>query len=107
MGEEMCVYVCERAEAAEWVLVGLVMVELICEQWSSRKNLGLEGVESINLYFWVEGEMRFKTCARRHNVLERYVVSCKLKNLNFCRSLLADEVAGTYCSAIMFILLLG
>lgn len=27
------------------------MVELMCEQWSSKKNLGLEGVESINLYF--------------------------------------------------------
>lgn len=31
MGEEMCVYVYEKAEAVEWVLVGLVMVELICE----------------------------------------------------------------------------
>ena len=86
---------------------GLVVVELICAQWSSRKSLGLEGVESINLYFWVEGERRCKTCARRHNILERYVISCKLKNLIFCCSLLADEIAGTYYSAIMFVLLLG
>lgn len=38
----------------------LVVVELICEQWSSRKNLGLEDVELINLYFgdWGREEMQ-------------------------------------------------
>lgn len=49
----MCVDACERAKAAEWVLVGLVVVEVICEQQSSWKNVGLGGVELINLCFWV------------------------------------------------------
>lgn len=60
-------HVCGRAEAAQWGLVVLVVVELICERWGSRKNLGLEGVELINLYFgeaggWGEEEERQNLC---------------------------------------------
>lgn len=32
-------------------------MELICEQWSSGKTLGLE--ELVNLYFWTEGDVKF------------------------------------------------
>lgn len=34
-------------------------------------------------YFWVEGEKRSITCARRPNVLGKYVISCKLKFIFF------------------------
>lgn len=71
--------------------VGLLLVELICEQCSSVKNLGLEDVESITfLVFWVEGEKRCIPCARKHDVLEKYVISCKLKNVFLGVSLLPD-----------------
>lgn len=41
-------------------------------------------------YFWVEGEKICITFARRCNVLDKYVISCKLKNVIFWLSLLPD-----------------